>query len=153
MSASLTRLLRLRSLLEDSTRMELERRAAFAARVDGAQQRERQSIRDSRQLALRAICEDGPAEQAHARSTEWTSAEAAAWREQQLAPLAEAASRRVAEGRGEFFDRRKERQQVESILDAENTRLLIESERRTQRELDDWFAMKLIRQRNRGPQS
>lgn len=153
MSASLTRLLRLRSLIEESVRMELERRAAFAARVDGAQQRERQSIRNSRELALKAIWEEAPARQALQRSTEWASAEAAAWREQQLAPLAEAASRRVAEGRGEFFDRRKERQQVESVLDAEKARLRTESERRTQRDLDDWFAMKLIRQRDRGPRS
>lgn len=151
MSASLTRLLRLRSILEESVGMELERRAAFAARVDSAQQRDRQSIRDSRHLALKAICEDGPADQSRQRSTEWTSAEAAAWREQQLAPLAEAALRRVDEGREEFFDRRKERQQVESVLDAEKARLRAESERRVQRELDDWFVMKLIRQRNYGP--
>jgi len=133
--------------------MELERRAAFAARVEVAQQRERQSIRNSRELALEAICADSLAEQARQRSTEWTSAEAAAWRERQLAPLAEAASRRVDEGREEFFERRKERHQLESVLDAEKARLRAETERRAQREFDDWFAMKLIRQRNRRPRS
>lgn len=153
MSASLTRLLRLRSLVEESVRMELERRAAFAARVEVAQQRERQSIRNSREIALEAICADSPAEQARQRSTEWTNAEAAAWRERRLAPLAEAASRRVEEGREEFFERRKERRQVESVLDAEKARLRAETERRAQRELDEWFAMKLIRQRNRGLRS
>ena len=133
--------------------MELERRAAFAARVEGAQQRERQNIRNSREMALEAICADSPAEQARQRSTEWTSAEAAAWRERQLASLAEAASRRVEEGREELSERRKERRQVESVLDAETARLRADTERRVQRELDDWFAMKLIWQRNLGPRS
>lgn len=133
--------------------MELERRAAFAARVEGAQHRERQSIRDSRELALEAICGGNPAEQVRQRSTEWTSAEAAGWRERQLAPLAQVASRRVDEGREEFFERRKERSQVKNVLDAEEARLRAETERRVQRELDDWFAMKLIRQRNRRPRS
>lgn len=133
--------------------MELERRAAFAARVEVSQQRERQSIRNSRELALEAIGADSPAEQVRQRSIEWTSAEAAAWRERQLAPLAEAASRRVDEGREEFFERRKERRQVESVLDAEKACLRAETERCAQRGLDDWFAMKQIRQRNRRARS
>lgn len=153
MSASLVRLLRLRSIVEESVRMELERRAAFASRVEVAQQRERQSIRESRELAFETICAASSADQARQRSTEWTSAEAAAWRERQLAPLAEAASRRVDEGREDFFDRRKERRQVESVLDAEKARLRAESERCAQRELDDWFAMKPMRERNRRPRS
>ena len=55
----------------------------------------------------------------------------------------------VALGREEFFERRKERQQVESVLDAEKARLREEQERRTQRELDDWFGMKQARQHSR----
>jgi len=130
--------------------MELERRAALAARIDGVQQLERQTIRESRRLALKTICEDGlTREQAQQRTTEWSNAENAARREQQLAPLALATAHRVAEGREEFFERRKERRQVESVLEAERARLRIEQERRAQRELDDWFGMKQIRQSNR----
>jgi hypothetical protein len=148
MAAPLARLLKLRSLLEESSRMELERRAALAARIDLAQQRERESIWESRERALEKICENGSAiEQARQRTTEWMNAENAAWREQQLQPLVQATARRVAEGREEFFERRKERLQVESVLDAERARLREEQERRTQRELDDWFGMKQIRQR------
>ncbi|MGC2160522.1 MAG: hypothetical protein WA634_01310 [Silvibacterium sp.] len=157
MAASLERLLRLRSLVEETSRMELERRAALAARIDQAQQRERQNSRESRALALQTISNSSPSrEQAQQRTMEWSNAESSAWREQQLEPLAQATARRVAEGREEFFERRKERRQVESVLDAERTRLRTEQERRTQRELDDWFGMKLARQSNRrrkAPQS
>lgn len=150
MAAALARLLKLRTLLEESSRMELERRAALAARVERAQLRERESIRESREQALAKICEDGSAhEQAEQRTTEWMNAESAAWRDQQLEPLAQASARKVALGREEFFERRKERQQVESVLDAEKARLREEQERRTQRELDDWFGMKQARQHNR----
>ena len=149
MAAALARLLKLRTLLEESSRMELERRAALAARIDRAQLRERESIRKSREQALIKICEDGPAhEQAEQRTTEWMNAESATWRDQQLEPLAQASARKVAFGREEFFERRKERQQVESVLDAEKARLREEQERRTQRELDDWFGMKQARQHN-----
>jgi hypothetical protein len=127
--------------------MELERRASLAARIDHAQRRERESIRDSRAQALRKICEDGPAlEQAQQRTTEWSNAESAAGREQQLEPVAQATARRVVQGREEFLERRKERQQVESVLEAEKARLRSEQDRRTQRDLDDWFGVKHVRQ-------
>ncbi len=143
MSGPLSRLLRLRSLLENSSRMELERRAALAARIKSAQQCERDVIRASRAQVVTIIDEDGsPVEQAQQRTTEWTSAESAAWREQQLQPMAEATARRVSEMREEYLERRKERRQVESILDAERARIQIEKERRTQRNLDDWFGAK-----------
>lgn len=146
----LLRLLRLRSLLEDSTRMKIERRVALAALIDGACRRERQSLRNSREQALRTICEDVPGpEQAQHRTAAWMNAEAAAWRGQQLQPLAHTAQRRVAETREEFLTRRKERQQVESIVEAQRARLKIEQERRIQRELDDWFGMNQVRRRRK----
>lgn len=150
MPAALARLLRLRSLLENSSRTELERRAALAARIDRAQELERQTIRASRAQALKTICEGGPAiEQSQQRTTEWSSAEAAVWREQQLQPLAAATARRVAEARAEFLERRKERQQAESVLDAERRRLQADQQRRAQRDLDDWFGTKLVRERRK----
>jgi hypothetical protein len=154
MSAPLIRLLRLRSLLEESSRMDLERRAAVAASIDRAQQRERQLIRESREQALSNICEGSPtADQAEQRTIAWSNAESATWREQHLQPLVLAAARRVAESRAEFLDRRKERRQVETVVDAEQARLRAEQERRAQRELDDWFGMKQVRQRRRRERS
>lgn len=87
---------------------------------------------------------------------EWRNAESALGRERQLEPLARAAADRVAEGREEYFARRKERRQVESVLESERARLRIERERRAQRDLDDWFGMKLILERRKsesGPRS
>jgi hypothetical protein len=154
MANPLLRLLRLRSLLEDASRMEVERRAALAARIDSAQKRERECLRSSREQALRNICEDISApEQARHRTAEWMSAESAAWREQQLQPLAQAAQRRVAEARENFFEHRKERQQVESVLETQRARLRVEQERRIQRELDDWFGMNQLRQRGKNQQT
>jgi len=149
MPGTLARLLRLRSLLENSSRMELERRAAVAARIDLAQQRERETIRTSRIQAMETICEGPAVEHTQQRTVEWTSAESAAWREEQLQPLARTAARRLAAAREEFLDRRKERRQVESVLDAERARLQFEQERRQQRSLDDWFAAKQVRARRK----
>lgn len=147
MPASLARLLRLRLLLEESSRTEVERRTAFAVRIESAQQREREGARDNWARALRLICETvADAEQvARQRTLEWSNAEAALWRERQLQPLAQAAARRLAEGRDEFLVRRTERWQVESILDAVKMRARSEQERRTQRDLDDWFSAKQIK--------
>jgi hypothetical protein len=140
---SLARLLRVRHLLEESSRMELERRAALAARVEELREGERAKIRAGRERALASICGSGPEEdRLRERSMEWRSAEDAARREQQLEPVSQAAARRVAEGREEFLERRKERRQVERVLEAEQERLREEQERRTQRGLDDWFGMK-----------
>lgn len=134
--------------------MDLERCAALAASIERAQQRERHTIRESRGQALGNICKDGPpADQAEQRTIAWTNVESAAWRERQLQPLALAAAHRVGERRAEFLERRKERRQVETIVDAEDARLRTEHERRAQRKLDDWFGAKQVRQRRQSKRS
>lgn len=132
--------------------MELERRAALASRIERARQKERENIRESFEQANRAIGECAAAEQAQRRTAEWMNAESAAWREHQLRPLAMATDQRVVEARSEFLERRKERRQVESVIDSERVRLGIERERRIQRELDDWFGTKRTRQRSKSKQ-
>jgi hypothetical protein len=148
MRGPLARLLRLRTLLEDSSRMELERRAALAARIDGAQQHEQQNIRESRAQALATICEDS-ASQARQPAAEWMNVEHAQWRSRRLEPLAQAAAQSALHGQQDYFDRRKERRQVESVLDAERALLTAEQERRAQRELDDWFSIKQVREQQK----
>jgi hypothetical protein len=139
-------LLKLRALVEESSRVELERIAALAARIDQAQERERAVIRESREEVVKTVSKDGEAgEQLCQRALEWSNVESAAWREQQLYPLARATAKRVEEGRAEFFEKRKERRQVESVLDAQRARMRAEQDRRMQRDLDDWFGMKQIR--------
>ena len=128
--------------------MELEARAALAARIESIQRRERESARESRERALATVGGSGfSPQQAEQRTMEWMNAESAMARERQLEPLARVAAERVAEGREQYFARRTERRQVESVLEAERARLRVEQERRVQRDLDDWFGMKLIRER------
>lgn len=146
MRAQLERLLKLRALVEESSKLELERRAALAARIDRAQERERSSMRESRAEVVKTVvnpCE--AAEQSRQRTLEWSNVESAAWRERQLHPLAQATARKVEEARAEFFERRKERRQLESVLEAQRVRERVERDRRIQRDLDDWFGMKQIR--------
>lgn len=147
MRAPLERLLKLRALVEESSKLELERRAALAARIDRAQERERATVRESRGEVVKTVSQNGEAaEQSRERTLEWSNVESAAWRERQLYPLAQATARKVKEGREEFFERRKQRQQVESVIEAQRAREHVERDRRAQRDLDDWFGMKQIRQ-------
>lgn len=151
MKTPLTRLLRLRSLIEESSRMELARRTAVASAIERAEEREREDARACRERAAEVILRSGSgteeqaAELARLREAEWRSANAAGGRAQRIAPLAEAAERRVIAGREEFLERRKERRQVERVLESAAERELVERERHEQRELDDWFGMKQSR--------
>lgn len=146
MAGSLARLLKIRYLLEESSRIELERRAALAARVEEVRAGERARIRAGRERALQSICGAGPEDdQLRQRALEWRGAENALLREQQLAPISVAAARQVEEGREEFLERRKERRQVEKVLESEQNRARTEQDRKAQRDLDDWFGMKQAR--------
>lgn len=149
MSVTLGRLLKIRRLLEDSSRAELERRVGFAARVERARERDKAAILRSREQALAVIIDEDNSvqEQADRRTLEWSNAENAAARRQQLRTMADAAENRVIEAQVAFLARRTERRQLESVLDAELERKKREQERRGQRLLDDWFSNKQVRQR------
>lgn len=149
MPVTLGRLLKIRRLLEDSSRAELERRVVFAARIERARERDKAAILRSREQALAAIIEEDNSvqEQADRRTLEWSDAENAAARRQQLRTMADAAENRVIEAQVAFLSRRTERRQLESVLDAELERQKREQERRAQRLLDDWFSGKQVRQR------
>ena len=149
MPVTLGRLLKIRRLLEDSSRAELERRVVFAARIERAGQRDKAAILRSRELALAAIIDEDNSvqEQADRRTLEWSDAEKAAARRQQLRTMADAAENRVVEAQVAFLSRRTERRQLECVLDAELERQKREQERRAQRLLDDWFSSKQVRQR------
>ena len=149
----LARIFRLRRLLEEVSRVELEKRAQLAARIERARQAERESALRSQHEAFLTIATaterniPGIADQS-ARE-QWMLADAlrgiAERRERQLAPLAKAAARQVELGREEYLLRRKEKQQVETVLRDQAALRRVEQERREQRNLDDWFAMMRIR--------
>jgi flagellar biosynthesis chaperone FliJ len=56
-----------------------------------------------------------------------------------------AAERQVASVREEFFAKRIERRQVETLLDAENAQEAIETNRKSQMALDDWHSSERTR--------
>lgn len=158
MSASIARILKIRHVLEESSRLELARRVALATQIEGAQEREIASWHESRLQVLETVVDESLPEQqrAHRRSLEWTNAKSATVRRQMLWAMAEAAESRVIEARMIFLGCRTARQQVESLLEADEARARDEQERRTQRDLDEWFSFKQSRQKRNplrnGPQ-
>jgi hypothetical protein len=156
---SLTRILRLRALLEEVSRVKLENLAQQVARIERARERERDLASAGRREAFSLIAETGvgiasrggrsgkPAQEE--RILAEVTVEIAAWRERQMEPLAKAAARRVEAASEEFFLRRKERRQLETLLQDRAALRRIERDRRDQRTLDDWFAATRDRNRRR----
>lgn len=149
MPASLIRLLKIRCILEESSRLDLERRVALSTRIDRARQRETASIHASRERVLETIVDtsDPQQERSRRRIMGWASVENVSARRQQLQEMANSAESGMIGARKTFLECRMQRQQVESVLDEEKARGRIEQERRTQRELDDWFSLRRIQQR------
>lgn len=151
--ASLNRLLTIRYMLEESSRMDLERRVALLARIEGAQRREKLAIHRSREQVLAAVIDesDPVQERASRRVIESSNAEKAGARWKHLRVMAEATENRVIEARLAFLERRTERRQVESVLESQQELRRTDRERRNQRELDDWFSSQQVRQKRNLP--
>lgn len=149
MPASLARLLKVRRVLEESSRMELERRVALGARIQHSEEREKAVLLQSRENALAAVIEGSGSVQdsKDRRVIEWANVESAMARRQQLRAMADATETLVIEARATFLQRRRERRQLESVLDAEQAIRRTEKDRRDQRDMDDWFSLKQVRQR------
>lgn len=148
MAHPLTRLLCLRMLVEETSRMELEGRAALAARIEGERGEELRAARAGRDLAVESICERSEREaQSAERAAGWRAVDRALEREKQLGELAQVVEQSVMQSRAVFVERRKERRQVETVLNAAEQQARAEQERKLQRELDDWFGMKPSRMR------
>jgi hypothetical protein len=160
MAMVLKRLLRIRSLLEEASRAELERRVIESARVDRALRREAEGARQLRYEGLAPLlncestdcgstdsggilAEQGRREtEAEGQSRFLAEQERAtgAQRRRQLERMAAQEMQRVAASREEFLARRKERRQVEMLLQSEARDRAVDEARREQRHLDDWFA-------------
>lgn len=155
MPSSLARLLKVRRLLEESSRLELESRVAVAFQIERAQEREKMSIQESRkQVLVTVLNESDPVyERACRRKMELANVEIATARHKRLEPVLEAARSRVSEARAQFLELRTLRGQVESVVASEEARQRTEQERRVQRDLDDWFSSKLLRQMRNLPRN
>ena len=137
--SALDRLLRLRTLLEDVGRVELEARMQELVRVEREMETSRQWNRELRWQGFAAIGEARDAGRLEAEVlARWVADASVA-----LAVLQEQRAMAADAAKAAYLERRKDRRQVESVLEARATVQAIEQGRREQRTLDDWFGQKL----------
>lgn len=149
MTDALDRLLRLRILLEDAARADLEKQVMLAARVDRARQREEEgALRLRNEGLVWMLAGGGPAgstgrmetvDEAERRFLAERERESVLPRRERLRRMAEREGGRMLACQEEFLARRKARQQVEILLRAEARGHRVDEMRREQRDLDDWF--------------
>jgi flagellar export protein FliJ len=141
----LDRLLRLRSLLEDVSRLELEARLQELAQVESALTRSQETSKAMRRRSFLNI--------AQARREDWLEAEAIGeWVGWEHGSLEKARRRKTVEvgaAKATYLERRKECRQVEGVIEVKAAADAIERGRREQRELDDWFGQRSRSSRKR----
>lgn len=131
----LDRLLRLRSLLEDVSRLELEARLQELAQVESALVRSQETSRDMRRQSFLGIVQGRSTERLEAKAVgEWV-----AWGQGALDRARRSKTVEVSAAKSAYLERRKECRQVESVIEAKAAADAIERSRREQREVDDWF--------------
>jgi len=160
-SETFRRILRLRALLEEQSRMQLEKHVQRAAQIERSIAGE-DALASSGRRELFSLLSDGLSEneslagegpvagrQANGRELAKVSQELAAMRKKKLHTLSKVEERRIAEQSPIFHARRKERRQVETVLDQELVRAEIKRRRTEQRDLDDWYAMSEAQKRKK----
>jgi len=144
MKRNLYRLLRIRDLLEELSRLELERKAVAVREAEQAAARQAQMARTASGAAFRLLAEAAP-RSASAWLTGIADAELLRWRKTRLLSIAEARRPAFESAREALLARRLERLQVETLAAAaaraeEAVRL-----HREQRNIDDWFQSRAAR--------
>lgn len=160
MSRALASILRLRSLLEEESRIKLEKLVQDSSRIENAQARAEEIASTCQDVAFSIISEKcggraagggDPASALQIAKDAWQIAlvdrDLAQLRQQQLASFARLMASRVEAFREELLECRKERLQVENLLRHDALLRAREVERREQRSLDDWFAAARFRRR------
>jgi hypothetical protein len=132
---ALGRLYRLRSLLEDVSRVELEMRLQELAQIEAGMSFLAEGQKMNRGKSFTGFLQ--------ADNASWIEAEAlvelAAWQQEMLVPIQEKKATEVEEAKAVLLERRKESRQVESVMESRAAQRAILRNRREQRELDDWF--------------
>jgi hypothetical protein len=138
MKDALERLSRLRSLLKDVSRVELEMRLQELAQIEAGLTHVTQDKRKNRSKSFLGFQQ--------ADNASWVEAEAlleiAAWQQKMLAGIHEKKLTEVETAKAAHLERRKESLQVESVMEARSAQRAILRSRREQRALDDWFNQK-----------
>jgi hypothetical protein len=138
-SRALRRLLRIRDLQEEQSRLVLESALGELHRLENAMTATFVRDRQGRSL-VQASARTGelPDRLAGLDETRAASRHAAA-----LGPRIDAMGEEVAGLRQEFLSKRVERRQAETLIQETEARNAIESSRRSQQTLDDWYGSRL----------
>ena len=145
MKRTLNRLLRLRELEEELSRLELE--LAVAERNSRKQE---VALAVSRQMQGRRSFAAGIGEQNElARTAGLLESEEAQKLRLRVEPYLEASDREVSRRQVDFLSRRTGRRQVETLLEDELNKVKIETGRRTQQAIDDWYGRRAAKETGR----
>ena len=125
-----------RRLVEDLIRRDLTNRTAELGRLEKAAERQQTLALASRREVLEGLGESG-------EPKDWllglADADILEWRSERLRGHAEAEKPKVAAARDELLERRRERLQAETLVEAARRADERERERREQQRTDDWF--------------
>jgi len=138
MKRNLYKLLRIRDLFEELSRLDLERKALAVREAEEASVRQEQLARTSRHTAFRLLA-DTTAETASEWLTEIADAELLKWGRSRLLAIAQARRPAFESAREVLLACRLERLQVETLIAAASQAERVRRERREQRNVDDWF--------------
>jgi len=136
MKRRLDRLLHIRTLLEDRSRLALETRVAATRALELAARRERQLGDGNGAAALRLLTAGEDTESWLQRIAD---GEILRWKETRLRAFAEASQAALEEARAVLLAHRLERRQVEALLALARRAEEKEAVRREQTRTDDWF--------------
>ena len=148
-SRPLRRLLRVLHIQEEQGRAALESAVAELQRLEQAQAAAEERGRSGRQMVAASALHGQLVNQLVDRLAGLEETLAGSRAAAVLAPCTAEAEERVALRREEFLTRRIERRQAEALVKKAEAAGAIESGRRSQRALDDWY---LNRLRRTGPQ-
>jgi hypothetical protein len=149
MKRKLDRVLRIRALLEDLSRLEFEKKIASLRFLETAAEWQRHLALSVRADALQMLAGDESA-----RRESWlmriADAEILDWKEARLEALAQEGQGAVREAREELLARRLERRQVEALLATAARAEKKGQVRREQNLTDDWFQSGSSREETKG---
>ena len=136
MRKNLRQVLRIRALLEDRARAELESRTQAVRQLENAADRERSGAMASRSDAVGLLT---AGEDSALWQLDLADAEILEWKSERLRAQAEAEKPAAAAAREAMLERRRERRQAETLVEAAERLEEQERVRREQRQVDDWF--------------
>lgn len=144
MKRNLYRLLRIRDLFAELSRLDLERKALAVREAEQAGARQKQMARTARGAAFRLLAEAAP-ESAAAWLTEIADAELLSWKTTRFLSIAAARRPAFESAREVLLARRLERLQVKTLAAGAARAEEAVRARREQRNIDDWFQSRAAR--------